>query len=199
MPSLTQIDRVEAARGGGVCLVKILSASEFNDMGRKSQIESAVKFAAMFELFRLCLGTFCSHLLHSPKPDARKPSTAPATRRAQAQASEAQARSTRQIVLGYSSWLLVSMEGRTRARPARNRGSVAPGRLQTVLDHALQSEKTSRWWSENFQADMRADLPDGRGESHLGCAAYPWRTAHVGLRSIRSHCVPLDEALTQRS
>ena len=32
-----------------------------------------------------------------------------------------------------------------------------------------------------------------------GCAAYPWRTSHVGLRSIRSHCVPLDEALTQRS
>jgi hypothetical protein len=31
-----------------------------------------------------------SHLLHSPKPDARKPSTTPATRRAQAQASEAQ-------------------------------------------------------------------------------------------------------------
>src|SRR5437667_433875 len=109
-----------------------------------------------------------SHLLHSPKPYARKPSTAPATRRAQAQASEAQARSTRQIVLGYSSWLLVSMEGRTRARPARDRGSVAPGRLQTVLDHALQSEKTSRWWSENFQADTRADLPDGHGESHLG-------------------------------
>ena len=63
-----------------------------------------------------------SHLLHSPKPDARKPSTAPATRRAQAQASEAQVGSTRQIVLGYSSWLLVSMEGRTRARPARDRG-----------------------------------------------------------------------------
>src|SRR2546430_551306 len=42
-----------------VCLVTILSASEFNDMGRRSQIESAVTFAIMFELFRLCLGTFC--------------------------------------------------------------------------------------------------------------------------------------------
>src|SRR5438105_12485839 len=31
-------------------------------MGRRSQIESAVTFAIMFELFRLCLGTFC-HIL----------------------------------------------------------------------------------------------------------------------------------------
>lgn len=42
-----------------LCLVTILSALEFNDMGRKSQIESAIKFASMFELFRLWLGTFC--------------------------------------------------------------------------------------------------------------------------------------------
>jgi putative transposase len=45
--------------GSTMCLVTILLASEFNDMGRRSQIESAVKFATMFELFRLCLGTFC--------------------------------------------------------------------------------------------------------------------------------------------
>ena len=34
-----------------VCLVTILSASEFNDMGRRSQIESAVTFVTMFEPF----------------------------------------------------------------------------------------------------------------------------------------------------
>jgi hypothetical protein len=59
----------------------------------------------MFKTFSTMARDLQSHLLHSPKPNARKPSTAPATRRTQARASEAQARSTREILLGCCSRL----------------------------------------------------------------------------------------------
>jgi hypothetical protein len=42
-----------------LCLVTILYALAFNDMGGKSQIKSAIKFATMWELFRLWLGAVC--------------------------------------------------------------------------------------------------------------------------------------------
>src|SRR2546425_12877216 len=35
------------------------------------------------------------------------------------------------------------MEGDAHYRPARNRGSMAQSRIQTVLDHAVQSAQTS--------------------------------------------------------
>ena len=40
----------------GVCLVTILPASEFNDMGRKSQIESAVKLPPCLNFFGYASG-----------------------------------------------------------------------------------------------------------------------------------------------
>lgn len=46
---------------------------------------------------------------------------------------------------------LASMERGTRYRPTRDRCSVAPSRIQTLLDYTLQSAKT-RWWKENLQA-----------------------------------------------
>jgi len=57
------------------------------------------------------------------------------------------------LFLGAGATLLVSMQGGALDRPARNRGSVAPGPIQTVLGHALQGAKTSRRWAENFQTD----------------------------------------------
>jgi len=39
-----------------VCLVTILAASEFNDMGRKSQIESAVKLPPCLNFFGYASG-----------------------------------------------------------------------------------------------------------------------------------------------
>ena len=48
----------------------------------------------------------------------------------------------------WSDWDKVAL-----SRPAGKGCSVAPGWIQTVLDHALQSAKTGRRWRENLQAD----------------------------------------------
>src|SRR5580692_3651626 len=41
-----------------------------------------------------------------------------------------------------------------------------------VLGDAVQRAKTSRRWPANLQTDPRANLPNGRGESRLGCAPH---------------------------
>ena len=92
-----------------------------------------------------------------------------------------------------------AMEGDAHYRPARNGRSMASGRIQTVLDHAVQSPQTSGRWPEDLERDPRTDLPDGRGESNLGRTAHPRRTSHVGLRGIGDDRHPLDEASTQAS
>src|SRR5712692_8550105 len=62
------------------------------------------------------------------------------------------------------------MEGGTFDRPARNRGSVAPGRIQTVLGHALQVAKTNDLHGSCNGCSFSIGHGLGNGDGSLGAA-----------------------------
>jgi Phage integrase family len=89
------------------------------------------------------------------------------------------------------------MEGGARSCPTGHGRALASIRIQTVLGDALQNAKTSRRWSEDLQGGPCVDLPDGDGESELGCTANPWRIPDARIRGIGNNHLPLDETSTQ--
>jgi hypothetical protein len=54
-----------------------------------------------------------------------------------------------------------------------NGGPMASGRLPIVLEADFRGAKTD-WAETDSKASAGIDLPDGRGESHLGSTAHPW-------------------------
>ena len=137
-----------------VCLVIIPSAFEIN----KIKIRSAITFSTLFDLFGLWFGAvlriFRTH---------RSLMLENLTLR-------------QQTLLGRGAQFLGRLGKVASSRPPRDGGSVASGWVQTVLGDGLQSAKTNRRQPENLQTNAGLDLPDGRGESNLGCTSHPRRT-----------------------
>src|SRR5712691_2362897 len=90
------------------------------------------------------------------------------------------------------------VEGLPSDRCSCHRRWLAPRRVWFVLEASVKDMLHSRK-EANRQKDSRFDLPHGRRESHLGCAAYSRRTAQIGIRHLRTNSVPLGAKGTAQS
>ena len=105
-----------------------------------SSRDSVITFA-YGALFPAVVGLACTLLPFTTQIAPGKPGTAATTICTEPQASQAQTRSHRQIVLGSCPSVVASMEAFTDDRDSRNCCALASGRIPNVLEHDLEGEK----------------------------------------------------------
>ena len=71
--------------------------------------------------------------------------------------------------------------------------------FRLYLAGSLQNSTPPLRQATNLERDSQLDIPDGGRESHVGSTSDPWRIAHVRVRCLRAHHLPLDEARPERS
>ena len=101
-------------------------------------------------------------------------------------------------VLGDLARALAGMEARFDPRPARDRCSLAPCRVQAVLDMALAASGSGRQ-KMSQQGIARTDLSHGSGEFHVGRTAHPRRIENAWLRSFGTNRIALDAESAEES
>src|ERR1017187_4891835 len=90
------------------------------------------------------------------------------------------------------------MEASFASRPARDCDSLAPGRVQVILDVALEASGP-RGKKVRQQGIARTDLSHGRGESHLGRAAHSRGVENVRIRHFGANRTALDAESAEES
>jgi len=139
-----------------------------------------------------------SILLLSPRPTVRESGSSATTRRFETKAPSAEVCYSRQIVLGNLAAALAGMETSVDSCPARDRCSLASGRIQVVLDLALAASKP-RGKKMRPQRIARTHLPHGCREPDLGRAANSRGIEDAGLRYFGANGVALDEKSAEGS
>jgi hypothetical protein len=90
---------------------------------------------------------------------------------------------------GYSFVALVRLERSTAGRHARNRCPMASARIPLVLDGDFETQEAHRQ-KTHIAGGSGSELPNGRRESHLGCATgNPDRESSGRWSNCGSACV----------
>src|SRR2546427_2569426 len=148
---------------------------------------------------------------HSPAPPAStspdalrrppsgrpgEPCSTPPTRRLQEDGEPAEVAQQRSAVLGRVVQGVGRLEARSRPRVPQHRPAVAAPPLPRVLGRTLRSPRGGT--PARKPPDPGSRRTNGSGQSSLGRASHPWRTAEAGNRGGRAYGLPaaLDAAHT---
>src|SRR6516165_2192574 len=127
-------------------------------------------------------------LRRPPAVGSGEPRLAPPARRVQENRPAAEAAPVGSPLVGLAGQGLDWVEGGPRDRGSRHRAAVAAAALPRALDQALGP---AHWGPPARQRRAQGPgHPDGGGESPVGRAPNPWRTAEAGDRGGRADRVP---------